>query len=250
MKRAFTAIGTRIKDIAIAAVHGLHREKPWEDGVLQNARNLSRLIDEIGRERTNLASINDTQGVVEVDRVLSHLQHNITRQVREIVNDPKSPRFAEALRFVLLADEQIARIKGLGSFSREIQSKIDPVDWLSMRAAVYTELTDGMKRDATRYIPSFNIDEMLAAPVTTAPAVSASKPADPPTPADQRVPNPAPSAEIASAPAPDEQSMHVMDIDAAPEPTPDDLVAWHDGEAQPVNMDDVTRRGAYEHYLY
>ena len=32
---------------------------------------------------------------------------------------------------MLLADEQIARIKGLGSFSREVQSKMDPVDWLS-----------------------------------------------------------------------------------------------------------------------
>ena len=240
MKRVLTVIGTRIRDIAIAAIHGLHREQPWEDGVLQNARNLSRLIDEIGRERTNLASINDTRGVVEVDRVLAHLQHNVTRQVREIVNDPKSPRFAEALRLVLLADEQTARIKGLGSFSREVQSKIDPLDWLSMRAAVYTELTDGMKRDATRYIPGFNIDEMLAAP-----AVASPRPAEPPAPAEQRVPAPAPAAESESAPAPVEQPPRVMDVDAAPEPTPEDLVAWHDAEAQPVNMDDVTRRGAY-----
>ena len=233
MKSVFTAVGSRIKAVALAAVHG-NRERPWEDGVLQNARNISRLIDEIGRERTKLASINDVQGLVEVDRVLSHLQHNITRQVREVLEDPKNPRFADALHYVLLADQQMARIKDLDGFSREVQAKIGPVEWLAMRAAVYTELTDGMKRDAMRYIPHIDIDQV--APVR--PSVATAKP----RPVEKVVED--------SPPAVIEQPVHYMDVEAAPEPTPEDLVEWHDGPAPPVNIDQVTQRSAYEHYLY
>ena len=161
--KVFTAIGSRVRAIGIALIHGMSdNREPWEESVLRNARNISRLIDEVGLERMGFAESGFERGVNDVDRVLAHLQHKVTQQVREILEDRENPYFNEALALVLDTGQLMAEIQGLDNFPTEARSEMSLVQWLSVRASVYTELTGNMKYDAMCHLPGVDITRPAA----------------------------------------------------------------------------------------
>ena len=139
---------------------------------LADSSNIRQLIKEVALGRLKLQR-EASKRVVQMDEMLSYLQYSHWRLLKDIVGNPGSAVFKEALASVTEVSEMVADAKGLQNYSVSLRTRMGHIEWLAMRATTYVEVAESMRTGrppvAMPFLNDdlFNLDAGAEAPLST-----------------------------------------------------------------------------------